>query len=74
MAVAIVFRPHIYKFGPLSHRIGRQLSQLEHKPPVTVALLAANIGIYMFPDMIPLTDNLEAVCLHPARIVTGVLR
>jgi hypothetical protein len=48
-----------------------QPNQSSRFPLVTLALLAVNIGIYAYPNMVPLTKD---VCLHPPSIVKGLIR
>lgn len=38
---------------------------------VTMALLAVNIGIYAYPNMVPRMDD---VCLHPPSVLKGLIR
>lgn len=46
-----------------------QIQRLPYKPPATLAIMAANLGIHMYRPQLPFSD--QAVCLQPASIVAG---
>lgn len=57
-------------------QIYQQLERLPVKPPVTIALLGANIAPYLLPNANVLgyyLDDVSANCLHPQKIVNSFL-
>lgn len=68
-----------YLFWILLARLHQQISELEYKPPVTLALIAVNFGIFfkellplgLVPELQPLLSlipGISAGCLRPAAI------
>uniref|UniRef100_A0A7S2TY11 Peptidase S54 rhomboid domain-containing protein n=1 Tax=Lotharella oceanica TaxID=641309 RepID=A0A7S2TY11_9EUKA len=50
-------------------QLGRQIANLEYKPPATLALMALNSAVYLYEFSLPF--RVPDVCMHPAKILFG---
>ena len=49
--------------------IFQHINGLEHKPPITIGLLAINIWLYISPETIPIDLDPRRICLAPAKMI-----